>query len=148
MSWVTIGESNKCYKAVLRIHLILMRIRILDPHREKMDPDPGHFFKIYWIFLTKNNFQIFCFIFFRLFYPKTWWTIQKWGNYYNIFFSIVQIWVLGLKSFFSVFDWYFTPWIRIQEAKVLRIQRIRILSTVTKIGKSVAVNISSNGMWM
>jgi len=38
-------------KAVLRIHLILMRIRILDPHWKKMDPDldpdPGHFFKIY-----------------------------------------------------------------------------------------------------
>ena len=35
--------------SVLRIHLILMRIRIqiLDPHWKKMDPDPGHFFKIY-----------------------------------------------------------------------------------------------------
>ena len=41
-------------EAVLRIHLILMRIQILDPHWKKMDPDPGHFFKIYWIF---------CFIF-------------------------------------------------------------------------------------
>ena len=51
---------------VLTIHLILMRIRILDQHWEKMDPDPGHFFKIYWIFLTKNNFQFF-FIFFRIF---------------------------------------------------------------------------------
>ena len=36
--------------AVLRIHLILMRIRILDPYWKKMDPDPnpdpdpGHFF--------------------------------------------------------------------------------------------------------
>ena len=42
-----------------------MRIRILDPHWKKMDPDPDpdHLFKIYWIFLTKNNFQIFCFIF-------------------------------------------------------------------------------------
>ena len=32
----------------------------------------------------------------------------------------------------AVFGWYFTPWIqiRIQEAKILRIQRIRILSTV------------------
>jgi len=30
-------------KAVLRIHLILMRIRIpiLDPHWKKMDPDPN-----------------------------------------------------------------------------------------------------------
>ena len=31
----------------VRIHLILMRIRILDPHQEKMGPDPGYFFKIY-----------------------------------------------------------------------------------------------------
>ena len=27
---------------VLRIHLILTRIRILNPHWKKMDPDPGH----------------------------------------------------------------------------------------------------------
>ena len=32
------------------------------------------------------------------------------------------------KTFFAVFGWYFTPWIRIQEAKILRIRRIRILS--------------------
>ena len=33
--------------SVLNIHLILMRIRILDPHWKKMDtdPDPGDFFK-------------------------------------------------------------------------------------------------------
>ena len=73
----------KLYNAVLRIHLILMRIRIriLDPHWKKTDPDPGHYFKIYWIFLTKNNFQIFCFIFFAYFYPKTWWIIQIWGHF-------------------------------------------------------------------
>ena len=46
-----------------------MRIRILDPHCKKMDPNPdpdsyqGHFYKIYWIFLTKNNFQIFVLFF-------------------------------------------------------------------------------------
>ena len=39
---------------VLRIHLILMRI--LDPRRKKMDPALGRLFKIYWIFLTKQNF--------------------------------------------------------------------------------------------
>ena len=35
------------------------------------------------------------------------------------------------KVFFAVFGWYFTPWIRIriQEAKILQIQRIRLLST-------------------
>ena len=33
--------------AVLRINIILMRIRILDPHWKNMDPDPdpGHFLK-------------------------------------------------------------------------------------------------------
>jgi len=49
------------FKPVLRIHLILMRIRIpiLDLHWKKMDPDPnpdldpGHLFKIYWIFFNK-----------------------------------------------------------------------------------------------
>ena len=77
------------------------------------DPDPGHFFKIYWIFLTKNYFRFF---FLAYFYPKTWWTVQKWGHFYNLsFFSKVQIWVLGVqKFFFAVFGWYFTPWIRIR----------------------------------
>ena len=34
-------------QVVLKIHLIWMRIRIwiLDPHWEKVDPDPGYFFK-------------------------------------------------------------------------------------------------------
>ena len=56
------------------------------------------------------------------------------------FFSKVQIWVLGVKKFFFSFWLIFypldpDPWIRIflririQEAKILRIQRIRILST-------------------
>ena len=56
---------------VLRIHLILMRI--LDPHLKKMDPDPGYFFKIYWIF------KLFVLFFFAYFYAKTW-TIQKSGK--------------------------------------------------------------------
>ena len=35
------------FEAVLRINLILIRIRILDPHWKNMDPDPdpGHFLK-------------------------------------------------------------------------------------------------------
>ena len=56
-------------KLTLRIHLILMRIRILilDPHWKKMDPDQVNFFPD-----LQNNFQIFCFIFFfAYFYPKT-----------------------------------------------------------------------------
>ena len=69
-----------------------MRIRILDPQWKKMDPDPGHFFKIYWIFLTK---QIVLF-FFAYFYAKTWWTIQESGFiYYLSFFNSSN---LGFKS--------------------------------------------------
>ena len=83
--------NSTSQKSVLRIHLIL--IRILDTHWAKMYPDPGHFFKIYWIFLTKNNFQLLVLFFFAYFYPKTWWTIQKWGNFYYLFFSKVQSWV-------------------------------------------------------
>ena len=41
-------KKNLNNEPVIRIHLILkwMRIRILDPHRKKMDPDPGHFFDL------------------------------------------------------------------------------------------------------
>ena len=92
--------------SVLRIQLILIRIRILDPHWKKMDPDPdpdpGYFFKIYWIFLTQQNFQTCCLIFFAYFYAKTWWTIQISGNFYNLSFSIVQIWVLRVIFFCSL----------------------------------------------
>ena len=37
---------------------------------EKMDPDPGPFYKTYWFFLTKQNFQIFCLIFSLIFMLK------------------------------------------------------------------------------
>ena len=73
-----LSPSNYLFQSVLRIQLILMRIRILDPHWKKMDPDPdpnpdpdadpGYFFKIYWVFLTKQNFKIFCLIFFAYFF--------------------------------------------------------------------------------
>ena len=65
----SVKKSLVNLQTVPRIHLILMRIRIririLDPHWKKMDPDPdpGYLFKIYLIFLTKQNFQIFCLIF-------------------------------------------------------------------------------------
>ena len=84
-------------------------------------------------------FKIFVYFFFAYFYPKTWWTIQKCGNFYYLFFSKVQIWVLGVTFFCSFWLLFYPldpdPWIRIflririQEAKILRIQRIRILST-------------------
>ena len=91
-------KNNELLKPVLRIHLILMRIRILNPHWKKMDPDPVYFF---------------------------WWTIQKWGNFYNLFFQKFRV-EFSSKDFFAVFGWYFTPWIWIQEAKILRSPRIRI----------------------
>ena len=68
---------------MLRIHSILMRIRIRDPHWKKMDPDPN---------------------------AETWWTIQKWGNFYNIFFfksSDLGFWCK--KDFFCSFWLIFYP---------------------------------------
>jgi len=115
--------------AVLRIPIILNS----DP-----DPDSGSALEkngsgsrsfLYW-FAEFSNFLFYFFS--HIFYPKTWWTIQKWGNFIISLFSKVQILVLGVKQFFfAIFGWDFTPWIRIriQKAKILRIQRIRILST-------------------
>ena len=42
--------DDQTWKPVLRVHLILMQIQILEKMLEKMDPDPGYFFQIYWIF--------------------------------------------------------------------------------------------------
>ena len=114
---------------VLRIHLILMRIRILDPHWKKIDPDPGHI-------LNKNYFQIFYFIFSLIFILKLDEPVQKCGNFYNLsFFECLDLGLEAKKFLFALFGRYFSPWIRIilqiriQEAKILRIQQIRILST-------------------
>ena len=97
-----------------------MRIRILDPHWKKMDPDPnpdlrpdpdpdpGYFLKIYWHFLTKQKILIFCLIFFCL-------TIQKLGNFYILSFFNSSDLGFEIKIFFvAVFGWYFAPWIRIR----------------------------------
>ena len=46
------------FYAMLRIHFILMRIRIQDPHWKKMDYDPGQFLKTFSICLTKNNLPL------------------------------------------------------------------------------------------
>ena len=67
----TINSLAKLYsnglsrKAVLRIHLIFMRIRIwiLDLQRKKMDPDPGYFHKIYRNFCKKAEFSKFVLFF-------------------------------------------------------------------------------------
>ena len=89
------------YMNVLRIHLILMRIRILDPHWKKIDPDPGNFQKIYWIFC-------FCLIFMlKLDEP-----FRNQEIFIISLSSIVEIWVFRENYIFAFFGWYFAPWIR------------------------------------
>ena len=86
-----------------------------------------------------NEFSNFVLFFSTCFYAKTWWTIQKSGNFYLCYFnsSDLDFWS---KIFFCSFWFIFypldpDPWIyiflriRIQEANIWRIQRIRILST-------------------
>ena len=84
-------------------------MRILDPHWKKMDPDPGDFFQIYWIFLTKQNFQIF-----RLFFLLI--ILLKIDEPFRIrkflkisLFSINQIWILRVNNFFCSFWLIFFP---------------------------------------
>ena len=92
-----------------------------------MDPDPnpnsGHdyFFKSYWNCLTKQNCQIIFPLFFAFFVLKLDEPFRDQEIFSISLFSTVQ-W------FVEVFSWYFAPWIRIQEAKLLQIQRIRILN--------------------
>ena len=125
---------------MLRIHFILMRIWILDPHWKKWIRIQVISIKCTEFFLTKQNFQFCCFIFFAYFYPKTWWPIRN-QEYFISLFSLVHIW--GLRVNFLLLQFFVDfcpldpdPWIRIffririQEAKILWIQRIRILSTV------------------
>ena len=71
-------------------------------------------------------------------------------------FTEIQIWVLGLKKFFFCSFWLIfyaldpDPWIRIflliriQEAKILRIQRIQILSTAEKLPNLFKSTLKSN----
>ena len=104
------NKINHVFQAVLRIHLILMRIRILDPHWKKMGPDPGHFFKIHWIFLTKDNFQIFVLLFSLIFILKLDEPFKNEEIFIFSLFSKNQISGLGEKLIlFAVFGWYFTP---------------------------------------
>ena len=116
----------------------------------------GHFFKIYGIFLTKNNFQIFRFICFAYFYSKTWWTIQKWGNFYNLsffqkfrvdpdprhFFIQIQLWRIYitaldkiewlLKYFKLLFFYYFS----LNLMLLLRTKNVKMQFQVGKISFS------------
>ena len=73
--------------AVLRIQLILMRIRNLDPHRKKMDPDPdpGCYFR-------KANCSNFCLIVSLIFKLKLDEPFRIQEIFIIFLFSIVQIW--------------------------------------------------------
>ena len=96
-------------KSVLRIHLLLMRIRILNPHWKKMDPnpDPGNLFKIYWVFF--NNFFEFVVLFFSLIFNLK--LDEPFIKNEIFIFSLFKSSDLGFRSekvFFQVFGWSFT----------------------------------------
>ena len=136
-----------------------IRIRILDPHWKKMDPDPGHFLTDLLIFFNKKQFQIFCLILIlKLDEP-----FRNEDIFIISLFSKVQIWGFGVKKIFflhflvdilplgsgSVDPHIFAdpdPWIhiflriRIQEAKIFR---ILILSTALNIFDSKLVNLKN-----
>ena len=91
---------------------------------------------IYWILLTKQNFQIICMFFSLIFKLKLDEPFRNQEIFIiSLFFNSSD---LGFESFWLIF-WPLDPdpWIRIflriqiliQEAKILGIQRIRILST-------------------
>ena len=117
---------------MLRNQLILMRIRILDPHWKKMNPDPGYFFKIYWFFLHSKIFK-FVLFFLLIFMLNLDEPFRNRKISIISLFSIFQVWVLRVN--FAVLIDNLDNWIRIffririQEAKILRIQRIRFLCT-------------------
>ena len=102
---------SKGFQAVFRIHLIFMaiRIRILDPHWKKWIQIPVISLRL-TEFFTKAEFLSFCLIFMlKLDDP-----LRNQEILIISLFSIVQIWVLGVKFFSPVFGCYFTPWIRIR----------------------------------
>ena len=102
------------------------------------DPDPGHFFTDLLNYFNKKYFSHFLFYFFAYFYSKTWRTIPKWGNFYNLsFLKSSNLAFRSKKVLFVIFDWYLIPWIRIQEAKILRIQRIRIRILSTALNDTI-----------
>ena len=106
MNFMKTFNSKQIYldDPVLRIQLILIRIQVISLK------------------------FIFCLIFFAYLYAKTCWTIHKSRHFYNLSFFNSSDFGFEIKIFFvAVFGWYFAPWIRIQEAKILR-----ILSTVIR----------------
>ena len=121
---------------------IRIRIRILDPHWEKWIWIQVISLRFTEFFFKKIIFKLFV-LFFSLVFILT---LDKPFKDEEIFiislFSKVQNQGLGVKKFCFCSFWLIfypldpDPWIhiflsiRIQEAKILRIQRIRILSTV------------------
>ena len=84
---------------MLRIHFILMRIRILDPHWKK-NPDPvqEHYFKIYKFFWQKKNLSIIYLLFCQYFFFKS-------KFFYYLSFSTVRF---GVRFFKAVFFYILT----------------------------------------
>ena len=99
--------------SVLRIHLVLMRIRILDPHWKKLDtdPDPGHeyFFKIYWICFNNAELSNIFLLVSLIFMLKLDEPFRVWEIFIISLFSTVQIWVLRLRFFCCSFWLIFCP---------------------------------------
>ena len=80
---------------VLRINLILKRIRILDPHWKKMDPDPIHEKKYDLLIFSQKNFRIIFLTFSLIFFPANFANHSEIRTFLIIsLFSIIQIWVL------------------------------------------------------
>ena len=119
---------------MLRIHLILMRIRIQIR------------FRIQVISLRCTEFLVL--FFFAYFYPKTWWTIQKWGNFYNLsFFKNSDLCFRSKIVVFQFLVGILSLWIWIQEANILRIQRIRIRILSTDFTIPVCLVCAMSWVW-
>ena len=107
---------------MLRIHLFLMRIWILDPHRE-LDPDSGH---EHWTlniledlltFFIKAEFSNYFLLFLHVLMLK----LDEPFRYQEIFiislfYLTVLIRVLRVNFFFAVYICHFVPWIQICES--------------------------------
>ena len=115
---------------MLRIHSILMRIRIRDSPWKKMDPDTTpdldsglkHFFKICWFFFSNGKFSSHFFLLFSLIFMLK--NIEPlWGSFINLL--LVDFYLCSESNIFGL-GWYFAPWIRI-------FLRTGILNTVVTI---------------
>ena len=117
-----------------------IRIGILDLHWKKGIWIQVMIFSLRFtdLFRVTNYFSSY----FAYFYAKTWWTIQRSGNFYLSFrkVNILVLRVIFLQFLVDIFPMDPDPWIRIflririQEAKIFR---IRILSTgLNRISKT------------